>query len=105
MWLGPVTVSTGPTITGFSKTSIRQGKKLTTKISGTGFDASASVTTSNPGITVVSVAVGKVTKHHPSPTLKLKLSASKTATLGPFNVTITEPSGRTTALNAITVTP
>ncbi len=56
---------TGPTITKFSKTSIKQGKKLTTVITGTGFTAGAVVTTSNPGITVVSAKVGKVTHRHP----------------------------------------
>ena len=94
----------GPTITGFSKTSIKQGKKLTTVISGTGLDGTATVTTSNSGITVLSVTVSKVTKKHPTPTLKLKLAASKTAPLGPFNVTVTESSGSATAVNAITVT-
>ncbi|HXQ44824.1 MAG TPA: hypothetical protein VN816_09305, partial [Acidimicrobiales bacterium] len=96
---------TGPTITGFSKTSIDQGKKLTTVISGTGFDASAVVTTSNPGITVVKVKVGKVSKKHPHPTLKLKLKSSKSAALGPFDVTVTETGGTTTAAGALTVVP
>ncbi len=94
---------TGPTITGFSKTSIDQGKKLTTVISGSGFDASAVVTTSNPGITVISAKVGRVTKKHPHPTLKLKLKASRTAALGPFDVTVTETGGATTAVGALTV--
>jgi hypothetical protein len=97
----------GPSIGGFSKTSIKQGKKLTTVVSGTGFDSSADVpsawTVSNPGITVVSAKVGKVSKKHPNPTIKLKLSASKTATLGPFNVTLTEDTGSVTVANAITV--
>jgi fibronectin-binding autotransporter adhesin len=101
-----VTVS-GPTISGFSKTSIKQGKKLATVVSGTGFDSSADSpsawTTSNPGITVVSAKVGKVTKKHPNPTIKLKLSATKTATLGAFNVTLTEDTGSVTVDNAITV--
>jgi PKD repeat protein len=94
---------TGPTITKFSKTSVKQGKTLVTTISGTGFTARAVVTTSNSGITVVSAKVGKATKKHPNPTLKLKLKASKTAALGPFNVTLTESSGTTTATGAITV--
>jgi hypothetical protein len=85
---------TGPTISGFSKTSIKQGKKLSTIVSGTGFDSSASSpgawTISNPGVTVVSAKVGKVSKKHPSPTIELKLAATKTAALGPFNVTLTE---------------
>jgi hypothetical protein len=103
---GSVTV-TGPTITGFSKTTIKQGKKLSTTVSGTGFDPSAGSpgawTTSNPGITVVSAKVGKVSKKHPNPTIKLKLSASKTAALGPFSVTLTQDNGSTTVVNAITV--
>jgi PKD repeat protein len=45
---------TGPTVTGFSKTVIAPGKKLTTVVSGTGFDASAVVTVvSAPAMTVV----------------------------------------------------
>lgn len=38
-------------------------------------------------ITVVSAKVGKITKKHPNPTIEPKLSASKTAALGSFNVT------------------
>jgi len=96
---------TGPTISGFSKVSIKVGRKLTTKISGTGFDSTASVTVSNPQITVVSVTPGKVTKKHPNPMITLKLAASKTAATGPFNVTITQDTGVVTANNAITVVP
>ncbi|MGO8872574.1 MAG: hypothetical protein ACLQPH_14445 [Acidimicrobiales bacterium] len=94
-----------PTVSGFSKTSVKQGKKLTTVISGTGFDAHDTVTVSNPGVTVVSVQVGKVSKKHPNPTLKVKLSASKTAALGPFDVTVTDSGdgANVTATNAITV--
>jgi hypothetical protein len=98
-----VTVS-GPVVTGFSKVTVVHGKKLTTKISGTGLDGSAVVTTSNPGVTVVSVKASKVSKKHPNPTLTLKLAVSKTAALGPFNVTITETGGATTVIGAITVT-
>ena len=57
----------GPTIAKFSKTSVKQGKTLTTVITGTGFTAGAVVTTSNPGITVVSAETGKATKKHPNP--------------------------------------
>jgi hypothetical protein len=94
---------TGPVVTGFSKVSITHGKKLTTKVSGTGLDASAVVTTSNPGVTVVSVKASKVSKKHPNVTLTVKLAAAKTAALGPVNVTITETGGTTTVINAITV--
>ena len=94
---------TGPTVTGFSKTLIKQGKKLSTVVSGTGLDASAVVTTSNPGVTVVSAKVGKPTKKHPNPTLKVKLSATKTAVTGPINVTITQDTGTVTVTAAITV--
>jgi hypothetical protein len=52
---------TGPTITGLSKTSVKQGQKLTTVVSGPGSDASVTVTTSNPGITVVSAKVAEAT--------------------------------------------
>ncbi len=99
-----VTVA-GPTITGFSKTSIKQGLTLTTVVSGTGFDSHDVVTVSNAGVTVRSAKLSKTSKKHPIPTLKLKLKASKTATLGPFNVTITDSSNgaNTTAIGAITV--
>ena len=58
---------------------------------------------SNPSVTVVSVKVGKVTKKHPNPTLKLKLSVSKTAAAGPFSVTVTETGGTVTAVGALSV--
>ena len=96
---------TGPTISGFSKVLITVGKKVTTKISGIGFDSTASVTVSNPQITVVSVSLTKATKKHPMPMIKLRLSASKSASTGPFNVTITQDTGVVTATNAITVVP
>ena len=94
---------TGPVVTGFSKTEIKQSKSLTTVISGSGLDSSAVVTTNNSGITVVSVKAGKVSKKHPNPTLKLKLKASATAPLGPVSVTITETGGTVTVANALTV--
>ncbi len=94
---------TGPTITGFSKTVVKPGKKLTTVISGTGFDSSATVTVSDPSVTVVSVKASKKSKKHPNPTLKLKLSVAKDATPGPFSVTLTETGGTTTAVDAITI--
>ena len=94
---------TGPVVTGFSKTEIKQSKSLTTVISGSGLDSSAVITTNNSGITVVSVQAGKVSKKHPNPTLKLKLKASATAPLGPVNVTITETGGTVTVTNALTV--
>jgi hypothetical protein len=94
---------TGPTITGLSKTTVKQGKKLTTVVSGTGFDASVTVTTSNPGVTVVSAKVGKASKKHPHPTIKLKLKAAKTAALGPVDLTLTETDGTTTDVGAVTV--
>jgi PKD domain len=98
---------TGPTISSFSKRSINRGKKLSTVVSGTGFDTSANHasawTVSNPGVTVVSAKLGKASKKHPHPTIKLKLSASKTAALGSFNVTLTEDTGSVTVDNAITV--
>jgi hypothetical protein len=95
---------TGPTVTRFSRTSIVHGKTLTTVVSGTGFKAGAKVTVSNPGVKVVSAKVGKPTTTHPNPTITLKLSASKTAAHGPFNVTITEATDKTTAIGAIKVT-
>ena len=58
----------GPVISGFSKDSVKQGKKLSTVVSGTGFDASANFkkgdvtdpwTVSNPGVTVVSAKFKK----------------------------------------------
>ena len=94
---------TGPVVTGFSKVSVTHGKKLTTKVSGTGLDASAVVTTSNPGVTVVSVKASKASRRHPNVTLTVKLAVAKTAALGPFNVTITETGGTTTVINAITI--
>jgi anti-anti-sigma regulatory factor len=101
-----VTVA-GPVITGFSKTSVKQHKKLTTKVSGTGFDTSANVTsawtTSNPGITVTSAKLGKVTRAHPNPTITLRLTASATAAVGPVSVTLTEDTGSYTFPNAFTV--
>jgi hypothetical protein len=97
----------GPIITGFSKTSVKQGKKLTTKVSGTGFDTSANLTsawtTSNPGITITSAKLGKVTRAHPIPAITLKLKASATAALGPVSVTLTEDTGSYTFPNAFTV--
>jgi uncharacterized membrane protein len=97
----PVTIN--PTITGFSETSITQGKKLTTKIAGLGLNSSAVVTTSNPGITVVSVKASKITKKKTTQSLTVKLTASATAAPGPFNVTVTEAGGHATANSAITV--
>jgi hypothetical protein len=101
-----VTVA-GPVITGFSKTSVKQGKKLTTNVLGTGFDTSANVTsawtTSNPGITITSAKLGKVTRAHPNPAITLKLKVSATAALGPVNITLTEDTGTYTFPNAITV--
>ncbi len=94
---------TGPSITGFSKTVVAPGKKLTTTVSGTGFDSSAVVTVSNPSVTVVSVKVGKASKKHPNPTLKLKLSVAKDTPAGSFSVTLTETGGTTTAVNALTI--
>jgi hypothetical protein len=58
---------------------------------------------SDSGITVVSAKVGKVTKKHPNPTIKLKLSASKTAPIGTYNVTLTQDNGTFTFDGAITV--
>ena len=101
-----VTVA-GPVITGFSKTSVKQGRKLTTKVSGTGFDTSANTptawTTSNPGITILSAKLGKPSKKRPNPTITLKLKVSATAATGPVNVTLTEDTGTYTFPNAITV--
>jgi hypothetical protein len=96
-------VTIGPDVTAFSKTTIKAGHKLTTKISGYGLNATAVVTVSNPGVTVVSVKVSKATKKKPHPVITLKLSASKTAAVGPFSVTITESGGTTSVPNAITV--
>ena len=101
----------GPVITGFSKDSVKQGKKLSTVVSGTGFDTSANFkasdptdpwSVSNPGVTVVSAKFAKATKKKAA-TIKLKLSVSKTAATGPFNVTLTEDTGKYTVNNAITV--
>ncbi len=101
----------GPVISGFSKNSVKQGKKLSTVVSGTGFDASANFkktdptdpwTVSNPGVTVVSSKFAKATKTKPA-TIKLKLAVAKTAATGPFNVTLTEDTGSYTVNNAITV--
>jgi hypothetical protein len=47
--------------------------------------------------------VSKATKKKPYPVITLKLSASKTAAVGPFSVTITETGGTTSVPNAITV--
>jgi hypothetical protein len=96
-------VTIGPDVTAFSKTTIKAGHKLTTKISGYGLNATAVVTVSNPGVTVVSVKVSKATKKKPYPVITLKLSASKTAAVGGFSVTITESGGTTSVPNAITV--
>ena len=97
-----VTVS-GPTITKFSKTSIVQGKTLTTAISGSGFTSGFKVTTSNSGIKVVSVTLVKATKTAPA-TLTLELSASKRRKAGSFNLTLSEAGGaNTTFKNAIKV--
>jgi hypothetical protein len=96
-------VAIEPDVTAFSKTKIKQGRKLTTKISGYGLNATAVVTVSNPGVTVVSVKVSKATKKKPYPVITLKLSASKTAATGPFSVTVTESGGSTTIPGAITV--
>jgi hypothetical protein len=95
---------TGPVVTGLSKVTVVHGKKLTTKVSGTGLDSSAVVTTSNPGVSVVSVKASKVSKKHPNPTLTLKVAVAKTAALGPFSITVTETGGTTTVINAITIT-
>jgi hypothetical protein len=101
----------GPVISGFSKDSVKQGKKLSTVVSGSGFDASANYKTgdatdpwafTNPGVTVVSAKFVKATKKKPA-VIKLKLSVSKTAATGPFNVTLTEDTGTYTVDNAITV--
>jgi hypothetical protein len=101
----------GPVISGFSKDSVKQGKKLVTVVSGTGFDASANFkktdltdpwSVSNPGVTVVSAKFAKATKKKPA-SIKLTLAASKTAATGTFNVTLTEDTGTTTVDNAITV--
>jgi hypothetical protein len=96
-------VAIEPDVTAFSKTKIKQGRKLTTKISGYGLNATAVVTVSNPGVTVVSAKVAKATKKKPYPVITLKLSASKTAATGPFSVTITESGGSTTVPGAITM--
>ena len=96
-------VAIEPTVMALSKTTFKQGRKLTTKISGYGLDATAVVTVSNPAVTVVSVKVSKATKKKPYPVITLKLSASKTAATGPFSVTITEFGGATTVVNAVTV--
>ena len=101
----------GPVISGFSKTSVKQGKKLSTVVSGTGFDASANYKTSdatdpwavsNPGVTVVSAKFAKATKKKAA-TIKLKLAVAKTAATGAFNVTLTEDTGKYTVNGAITV--
>lgn len=101
-----VTVA-GPVITGFSKTSVKQGRRLVTKVSGTGFDTSANSpsawTTSNPGITVTSAKLGKVSRKRPNPTITLRLTASAGAALGPVSVTLTEDTGTYTFPNAFTV--
>jgi len=96
-------VAIEPDVTALSKTTIKQGRKLTTKISGYGLNSSAVVTVSNPAVTVVSVTVSKVTKKKPYPVITLKLSSAKTAAIGPFSVTITESGGATTVADAITV--
>ena len=109
-WRGTLTVSesvtvNGPTISALSKDVITVGKHATIKISGTGFDSTAAVTVSDPAITVVSVTLGRVTKKHPQPMLKVRLAASKTAATGPFSLTITQDTGAVTAVNAITIVP
>jgi hypothetical protein len=97
------TVHVNPSVSGFSKSTIKQSKKLSTVISGTGLNSSAVVTTSNPGVTVISVKAGKVSAKHPNPTLKVKFAATATATLGSVSVTITETGGSVTVTNALTV--
>jgi hypothetical protein len=96
-------VAIQPDVTSFSKTTLKAGHKLTTKISGYGLNSTAVVTVSNPGVTVVSVKVSKATKKKPYPVITLKLSALKTAPLGPVSVTVTETGGTTTVANAVTV--
>jgi hypothetical protein len=89
---------TGPTVTGFSVTAIARGATIKTKITGTGFDSSAVVTVSNAGVTVDKVKFKSATL------LKLKLTASGSAPLGKFNVTITQDDGTVTVIKAIQVT-
>lgn len=102
----PITV-TGPTITGFSKTTIDRGGKLSTVVSGTGFDSSAdhpsAWAVSGSGVTVVSAKAGKVTKKNPNPTIDLRLSASMKAVAGEYDVTLTQDNGRFTFNDAIKV--
>jgi hypothetical protein len=102
---------TGPTITGFSKTSVAPGKKLSTVVSGTNFDgtgAPSGFSTSDPtNVTVVSVKYKKPSKKHPNPTYKLKLAVAKGTSPESVSITLTQTgteAGKYTAAGAITVT-
>lgn len=103
-------VSTAPTITGFSgHTSAAPGKKLTTTVVGIGFVSTDTfhITTTNSNVTVVSFKVAKVSQKHPSPTIKLKLSIAKTATAGNFGISLTESGrdpGTTNSPQTLTIT-
>jgi len=90
-------VVTGPAVTGFSLNKVVHGQKLVTLIAGTGFDASAVATVSNPGVTVT------LTKFITGIKLKLKLTVSNSAVHGWFTVTITQTNGTAIVVHAIKV--
>ncbi|MBV8463682.1 MAG: hypothetical protein JO368_10335, partial [Acidimicrobiales bacterium] len=100
---------TGPTITGFSKTTVAPGKALATTVSGTNFDgtgAPSGFTTSDPAhLTVTSVTFKAATKKKPAE-YKVKLKAAKGSPAEQVSITLTQTgaeAGVVTASNAITI--
>jgi hypothetical protein len=103
-------VTTGPTITGLSKSSVAPKKKLNTTVSGIGFDgtgtAAGGFTTSDPTyITVTKVTFKKATKKKAA-SYKVKLSVAEGAPAGPVTLTLTQTGGTDpgTATTTFTVT-
>ncbi len=90
-------VTTGPTITHLSKSSVAAGKKLSTTVSGIGFDGTGTkpggfTTSDSAHITVTKVTYKKATKKKAA-TYKVKLAVAKGTAPETVTLTLTQTGG------------
>lgn len=84
---GAFTVDPGPVLTAVSSDAADQGASFQVTISGNGFENGATVSFSNPGITVASSSVSSATQ------ISAEISVGSSASTGASSVTVTNPDG------------
>jgi outer membrane protein assembly factor BamB len=75
----------GPPITAVTPSALGQGGSVTVTLTGSGFSGTPSVIVSGTNVTASSVVVKSPTS------LRVKLTAARTAAVGPRNITVVEP--------------